>query len=1255
MSSIVQQKLKIVNTASSTWNITFDNPVTAGNFVALGVFVFDTNGSTEGVGIEGGLDNLSVAADNWGGTGPLANENSFYVYWRHVAGGATTYSAVIQKTSPPGVLTPSKYAIGAVEIVGQVSGDPTNGDSNGKTLRTGTTQSTPAALSPSGNNIILGFVCSENSTGSIPFSAAAGMTLLNEVDDSGQYNQIALAGLVTHVTGSNLSYNFTTTGSSITYGEVYFNISMTGSPSFGTVIPPTVTACTPSRGTILGGTAVTNLAGTLFASGAAVKFGGVAATSVVVVSPTQITCVTPVHAAGAVDVVVTNADSGVGTLVQGYAYCTPTAVSVVGVPDPSVFTTPVTFTVSVSDIVQSPPVAMPTPTGTVTLFDGGTQLISGLPLAAGVAQFIISDLNTGMHTITATFNPLGNFLASTGSAVQAVTPLSGLWTNGPFPNRLALYCAPQTGPYISPALGAFDPRRDMQFYVDGDLLNIVSFSFDAVNNRYLMFSYGAFNLQGVVQGTYHAPSPAFLSSATGATAFDKALAAHGLSNVVQFPGAPTPSSPPVPVNDWGLLVAGISGTPSGAALPTPGSWTSIATPHQYAAYAFFGSGAAQPMISLTPAFAGNRFDGASTGGGGALTPGGTATTTTAGVASVSSEWALYVSSMQGSAFTTEPLSPPWQKLSNSGTVLEEWVQATSAGVTVSQNFATTGQWASAVCYFNGAVPTFIYQNGANSGGTSSLSLPFVFTPAAGNSALVIIKGVLLGTAVTAVVTDSQGHTGTLLATANQPLSGSLGAGTQILVYLIQNLANAAETINVTTSGGAGGGFVLDLYELTPTTPAPGSQWAALLSLFTTNGTSPPTVVQQNHVSVSGVNSATAVFSPPVTAGNTMVGFVSGVLPLGIGPQNLFAQDSNGRLWQNLGTAYEPTVGANVPQQVTVFTAAASQNVSAITATALAASSTVFGTPAFRIGNAHFAPAISAASMNTALADLIVVSVGWDQGTVTGVADTAGNTYVPLTSYILGFDGGLGIGQMFYCLSATHASAANVVTATFSFSINNVAFINVWDVPITGATPTLGLGVPPFGSNGIAHTSSFSTTGSNSFVAFAGFDASGSDGYAAAGFTFDGNGTTFGAGAHTTFSSPQTNITVGFSAGAGAACLAAVFTGQAALTVTANNTFQPGNTVVLAGTAEAYLNGQTVTVLTASPAQFTANFSHSAFANPSDTGTASLAATSTAVTVSGLGSTFSTGVWWILEVSGLVSVSSAVLPKALIGQYSGFGA
>lgn len=80
----------------------------------------------------------------------------------------------------------------------------------------------------------------------------------------------------------------------------------------------TVDSVTPATGPAAGGTAVT-IEGSNFGGVTAVTFGGTAATNVRVVDETTITCTTPAHAAGAVDVVVTD-DSGAVTETGAFTY-----------------------------------------------------------------------------------------------------------------------------------------------------------------------------------------------------------------------------------------------------------------------------------------------------------------------------------------------------------------------------------------------------------------------------------------------------------------------------------------------------------------------------------------------------------------------------------------------------------------------------------------------------------------------------------------------------------------------------------------------------------------------------------------------------------------------------------------------------------------------------------------------------------------------------------------------------------------------
>jgi len=92
--------------------------------------------------------------------------------------------------------------------------------------------------------------------------------------------------------------------------------------SYAGTAAPTVTGVNPTSGPTAGGTSVT-ISGTGFAAGATVTFGGTTATGVVVTNSTTISATTPAHAAGAVDVVVTNSNGQNGTKQSAFTYNPP--------------------------------------------------------------------------------------------------------------------------------------------------------------------------------------------------------------------------------------------------------------------------------------------------------------------------------------------------------------------------------------------------------------------------------------------------------------------------------------------------------------------------------------------------------------------------------------------------------------------------------------------------------------------------------------------------------------------------------------------------------------------------------------------------------------------------------------------------------------------------------------------------------------------------------------------------------------------
>ena len=85
---------------------------------------------------------------------------------------------------------------------------------------------------------------------------------------------------------------------------------------------PTVSSVNPTSGPTAGGTSIT-ISGTGFAAGATVTVGGSVATGVIVNNSTTITATTPAHAAGAVDVVVTNSTGQSGSKLSAFTYTAP--------------------------------------------------------------------------------------------------------------------------------------------------------------------------------------------------------------------------------------------------------------------------------------------------------------------------------------------------------------------------------------------------------------------------------------------------------------------------------------------------------------------------------------------------------------------------------------------------------------------------------------------------------------------------------------------------------------------------------------------------------------------------------------------------------------------------------------------------------------------------------------------------------------------------------------------------------------------
>src|SRR6266851_2726081 len=198
-----------------------------------------------------------------------------------------------------------------------------------------------------------GTLATRPSITSAPASASYGNAFTVQTPDAASITSVALVrnGTVTHAFGMDqrmvglafaagsglLTVTAPPNGNIAPPGYyMLFLINSSGVPSVAKSIQvvnsasnpaPTVTGIGPSSGTANGGTPVT-ITGTGFLSGATVKLGGTTAANVTVTSSSTITATTPAHAAGTVDVVVTNTDGQSGTLSGGYTYTSSTGGSI---------------------------------------------------------------------------------------------------------------------------------------------------------------------------------------------------------------------------------------------------------------------------------------------------------------------------------------------------------------------------------------------------------------------------------------------------------------------------------------------------------------------------------------------------------------------------------------------------------------------------------------------------------------------------------------------------------------------------------------------------------------------------------------------------------------------------------------------------------------------------------------------------------------------------------------------------------------
>src|SRR6202142_3523065 len=194
---------------------------------------------------------------------------------------------------------------------------------------------------------------------------------------------------------------------------------------------PTVTSIAPNSGTINGGTTVT-IAGTGFLAGATVSLGGTAATGVTLVSSTSITAITPVHAAGAVNVMVTNTDAQSVTLTSGYTYSTsnpaPTVTSIS--PNSGTINGGTAVTVRGTGFLTGATLKLGGTAATSVTVVNSTTISATTPAhAAGATSVVVTNTDAKSGTLNNGYTFTGPPPPNPAPTVISITPNSGT-TNG---------------------------------------------------------------------------------------------------------------------------------------------------------------------------------------------------------------------------------------------------------------------------------------------------------------------------------------------------------------------------------------------------------------------------------------------------------------------------------------------------------------------------------------------------------------------------------------------------------------------------------------------------------------------------------------------------------------------------------------------------------------------------------------------------------------------------------------------------------
>ena len=400
--SYVQGNWATPTNYSSPVAVTYPAAQTAGNLNLVVVGWNDTVATVSSV-VDSRGNSYALAIGPTTGTGL---RQSIY-YAKSIVGGSNTVTVTFSQAA-------FYVDVRVLEYSGLDTAAPLDVTAAG--VGTGWSANSGSATTTSGNELIFG----AGTTGGTFGTPGTGFVTRQFTSDSDiSFDKTAV---------SAGSYNAT---SSLTYSSTWILQMATfrASGQGGTNPAPTVSGITPATGTTAGGTAI-SVTGTGFLAGTTVTLGGTAASNVVVVNSGTITARTGAHAAGAVNVVVTNPDNQSGTLNNGYSYTTTNPAPTVSGITPATGTTAGGTAISVTGtgfLAGATVTLGGTAASNVVVVNSGTITATTGAHAAGAVNVVVTNPDNQSGTLN---NGYSYTTTNPAPTVSGITPATGTTAGG---------------------------------------------------------------------------------------------------------------------------------------------------------------------------------------------------------------------------------------------------------------------------------------------------------------------------------------------------------------------------------------------------------------------------------------------------------------------------------------------------------------------------------------------------------------------------------------------------------------------------------------------------------------------------------------------------------------------------------------------------------------------------------------------------------------------------------------------------------